>query len=33
MRTDLYYLSEKQLERIRPYFPLSHGVSQGGTER
>lgn len=28
MRTDLYYLSEAQLERIRPHFPLSHGVSR-----
>ena len=28
MRRDLYYLTEKQLERIRPYFPLSHGVSR-----
>jgi len=26
MRKDLYYLSQAQLERIRPYFPLSHGV-------
>ena len=22
----LYYLSEAQLERMKPYFPLSHGV-------
>ena len=28
MRKDLYYLSEKQLERVRPYFPLSRGVSR-----
>lgn len=28
MRTDLYYLTQAQLERIRPYFPLSHGVSR-----
>jgi len=26
MRKDLYYLSQAQLVRIRPYFPLSHGV-------
>jgi putative transposase len=24
--TDLLWLSEAQLDRIRPYFPLSHGV-------
>ena len=24
--SDLYWLSEEQLERIKPYFPLSHGV-------
>ena len=24
--TDLLWLSEAQLNRIRPYFPLSHGV-------
>ncbi len=23
---DLYYLSESQFSRIKPYFPLSHGV-------
>lgn len=22
----LFYLSEKQIEKIRPYFPLSHGI-------
>lgn len=22
----LFYLSREQLERIKPYFPLSHGV-------
>ena len=21
-----FYLSEEQIERIRPYFPLAHGV-------
>lgn len=26
MRKNLYYLSQAQLERIRPYFPLSLGV-------
>ncbi len=25
MRT-LFYLSESQLERIKPFFPCSHGV-------
>ena len=24
--SDYFYLSEKQLNRIRPYFPKSHGV-------
>ena len=24
--SDLYLLSEQQLERIEPYFPLSHGI-------
>jgi len=24
----LFYLSEAQLNRIRPYFPLSHGVAR-----
>jgi transposase len=24
--TDLLWLSDEQLERIKPYFPLSHGV-------
>lgn len=24
--TDLFWLSEAQLKRIQPYFPLSHGV-------
>ena len=28
MSKNLYYLSQSQLERIRPYFPLSHGVSR-----
>ena len=28
MSRTLYYLSQAQLERIRPYFPLSHGVSR-----
>lgn len=27
MSRDLYYLSQAQLQRIRPYFPLSRGVS------
>ncbi len=25
---DLFYLSETQFRRIKPYFPLSHGVPQ-----
>jgi putative transposase len=24
--TDLFWLSHEQLDRIKPYFPLSHGV-------
>lgn len=24
----LFYLSPEQLERIRPYFPLSHGIAR-----
>ena len=28
MSKDLYYLSPAQLERIQPYFPLSHGVAR-----
>jgi len=24
--SDYFYLSEEQIDRIRPYFPLSHGV-------
>ena len=24
----LFYLSPEQLQKIRPYFPLSHGVSR-----
>ena len=24
--SDLFMLSEKQFNRIKPYFPLSHGV-------
>ena len=24
--TDLLWLSDDQLDRIKPYFPLSHGV-------
>ena len=28
MRKDLHYLSQAQIQRIRPYFPLSHGVSR-----
>lgn len=26
--SDLFYLTTKQLERLRPYFPLSHGVAR-----
>jgi hypothetical protein len=24
--SDLFWLTEAQMERIRPFFPLSHGV-------
>ena len=27
--SDHYWLSEAQIERIEPYFPLSHGVPRG----
>ena len=26
--TDLFWLSREQLDRIKPYFPLSHGVAR-----
>ena len=26
--SQLFYLSSEQLERIKPFFPLSHGVSR-----
>lgn len=26
--SNLYYLSEAQYEKIKPYFPLSHGVAR-----
>jgi transposase len=26
--TDLFWLSHEQLDRIKPYFPLSHGVAR-----
>lgn len=26
--SQLFYLSSGQLERIKPFFPLSHGVSR-----
>jgi putative transposase len=26
--TDLLWFSQQQLERIKPYFPLSHGVAR-----
>jgi len=26
--TDLFWLSREQLDRIKPYFPLSHGVQR-----
>ena len=28
MMSNLYWLSEAQMERLRPYFPKSHGVSR-----
>lgn len=27
--SELLMLSKKQFNRIKPYFPLSHGVAQG----
>jgi putative transposase len=27
---DLIWLSEAQMRRIEPYFPLSHGMPRGG---
>ena len=27
--SDLIWLSEAQMRRIKPYFPLSHGVPSG----
>ena len=26
--SDLFWLSEAQMRRIEPYFPLSHGVAE-----
>lgn len=26
--SDLFYLTTEQIDRIRPYFPLSHGVAR-----
>lgn len=26
--SDIFYLTTEQLERLRPYFPLSHGVAR-----
>ncbi len=26
--TRLYYLTQEQLKKIRPYFPLSHGIAR-----
>jgi len=31
--SDLFYLSEEQLDRLRPYFPLSHGVPRVADRR
>ena len=28
--SDLFWLTDKQLRRIEPYFPLSHGRMTGG---
>ncbi|VAW02185.1 Mobile element protein [hydrothermal vent metagenome] len=28
--SDQFWLSKEQLARIKPYFPLSHGVASGG---
>ena len=27
--SDLFLLSEAQMRRIEPYFPLSHGIAEG----
>jgi hypothetical protein len=29
--SDLIWLSEAQMRRLEPYFPLSHGVPRGMT--
>ena len=26
--SDLFWLTDKQLRRIEPYFPLSHGIAR-----
>jgi putative transposase len=31
--TDLLWLSDAQLDRIRPYFPLPHGVPRVDDDR
>jgi putative transposase len=31
--SDLFWLSDKQLRRIEPYFPLSHGIPRVGDRR
>ena len=31
--TDLFWLSDRQLARMRPYFPLSHGIPRADDRR
>ena len=31
--SDLYWLSDAQMERLRPYFPKSHGMPRGDDQR
>ena len=31
--TDMFLLSEAQMRRIEPFFPLSHGVPRGDDRR
>jgi len=31
--SDLFWLADKQMRRIEPYFPLSHGIPRVGDRR
>lgn len=31
--SDLFWLTNKQMQRIEPYFPLSHGVPRVDDQR